>query len=49
MRRCLIAQRGPNIGRLYELSAAECTIGSGPDNHVWLDDPLAGRYHAVIR
>ena len=45
----LIMQRGPEIGRCYELTGAEYTIGRGPDNHLVLDDELVARYHAVIR
>jgi predicted secreted protein len=42
-------QRGPEIGRSYELTGAEYTIGRGPDNDLVLDDGLVARYHAAIR
>jgi predicted component of type VI protein secretion system len=45
----LVVQRGPEIGRCYELSGADYTIGRGPDNDLVLDDGLVARYHAVIR
>src|SRR5579885_975133 len=45
----LIVQRGPVIGRRYDLTASQYTIGRGPDNDLVLDDALVSRYHAVIR
>src|SRR5689334_20484507 len=42
-------QRGPEIGRCYELSGADYTIGRGPDNDLVVDDGLVARYHAVIQ
>src|SRR4051812_47983755 len=45
----LITQRGPEIGRRYDLSSAQFTIGRGQDNDLVLGDGLVSRYHAVIR
>src|SRR5947209_6139507 len=42
-------QRGPEIGRCYELTGADYTIGRGRDKDLVLDDGLVSRYHAVIR
>jgi len=42
-------QRGPEIGRCYELTGAEYTIGRRPDNDLVLDDERVAGYHAVIR
>jgi len=45
----LITQRGPEIGRRYELTEAQFTIGRGQDNDLVLPDALVSRYHAVLR
>src|SRR5215204_147441 len=45
----MIMQRGPEIGRCYELTGAEYTIGRRPDNDLVLEDELLAGYHAVIR
>jgi predicted component of type VI protein secretion system len=45
----LITQRGPEIGRRYDLAAAQFTIGRGTDNDLVLGDAMVSRYHAVIR
>src|SRR5262245_60216836 len=45
----LITQRGPEIGRRYDLSSSQFTIGRGQDNDLVLGDGLVSRYHAVIR
>jgi predicted component of type VI protein secretion system len=45
----LITQRGPEIGRRYDLTNAQFTIGRGQDNDLVLGDGLVSRYHAVIR
>ena len=43
----LITQRGPEIGRRYELTELQFTIGRGQDNDLVLVDALVSRYHAV--
>ncbi|MBX5492917.1 MAG: FHA domain-containing protein [Chloroflexi bacterium] len=45
----LITQRGPEIGRRYDLVSPQFTIGRGTDNDLVLGDALVSRYHAVIR
>lgn len=45
----LITQRGPEIGRRYELTELQFTIGRGQDNDLVLADALVSRYHAVLR
>jgi predicted component of type VI protein secretion system len=45
----LITQRGPEIGRRYELTGGQFTIGRGTDNDLVLPDGLVSRYHGVIR
>ena len=45
----LIAQRGEEIGRRYDLDAAQLTIGRGADNDLVLNDPMVSRYHAVVK
>ncbi len=45
----LIMQRGPEIGRRYDLTSSQFTIGRGSDNDLVLVDALVSRYHAVIR
>jgi len=45
----LIAQRGPAIGRRYDLTTPQFTIGRGEDNDLVLNDAMVSRYHAVIR
>ena len=45
----LITQRGPEIGRRYELTEVQFTIGRGQDNDLVLSDALVSRYHAVLR
>jgi hypothetical protein len=45
----LITQRGPEIGRRYDLTSPQVTIGRGSDNDLVLGDALVSRYHAVIR
>jgi predicted component of type VI protein secretion system len=45
----LITQRGPEIGRRYDLTSSQFTIGRGTDNDLVLGDALVSRYHAVIR
>jgi len=44
-----IVQRGPEIGRRYELQNAVITIGRSEDNDISFDDPYMSRYHAVIK
>ncbi len=45
----LVTQRGPEIGRRFELTDAQFSIGRGQDNDLMLSDALVSRYHAVIR
>ncbi len=45
----LIAQRGEEIGRRYDLDAAQLTVGRGADNDMVLNDPMVSRYHAVVK
>lgn len=45
----LIVQRGPEIGRRYDLDADMTTLGRSSDNDIELDDPYVSRYHAVIK
>lgn len=45
----LIAQRGAEIGRRFDIAAAQFTIGRGSDNELVLSDALVSRYHGVIR
>jgi predicted component of type VI protein secretion system len=45
----LIMQRGPEIGRRYDITSSQFTIGRGSDNDLVLGDALVSRYHAVIR
>jgi DNA segregation ATPase FtsK/SpoIIIE, S-DNA-T family len=44
----LVTQRGPEIGRRYELGRERFTVGRGHDNDLVLPDRLVSRYHAVI-
>jgi len=44
----LVTQRGPEIGRRYELGRARFTVGRGHDNDLVLPDRLVSRYHAVL-
>ena len=45
----LITQRGPEIGRRYDLNNTQFTMGRGHDNDLVLGDAQVSRYHAVIR
>lgn len=45
----LIVQRGPEIGKRYDLKNAVTTIGRSDDNDIAFDDPYISRYHAVIK
>jgi len=45
----MIVQRGPEIGKRYELNKTTITLGRGDDNDIKLEDPYVSRYHAVIR
>ncbi len=45
----LIVQRGPEIGRRYDLDEEMTTLGRSSDNDIELDDPYVSRYHAVIK
>lgn len=45
----LIVQRGPEIGRRYNLNESLTTIGRSADNDIELDDPYVSRYHAAIK
>ncbi len=44
-----IVQRGPEIGKRYNLEGKEVTIGRSEDNDISFDDPFMSRYHAVIK
>ena len=44
----LVTQRGPEIGRRYELARARFTVGRGRANDLVLPDRLVSRYHAVL-
>src|SRR5690349_16345757 len=45
----LIVQRGPEIGKRYELNGPVTTIGRSDDNDLMFDDPYISRYHAVLK
>lgn len=45
----LIAQRGEDIGRRYDLNMNQLTVGRGSDNDMVLNDPMVSRYHAVVK
>ena len=45
----LIAQRGEDIGRRYDLDLTQLTVGRGSDNDMVLNDPMVSRYHAVVK
>lgn len=45
----LIVQRGPEIGKRYDLQGAIITIGRSDDNDITFDDPYISRYHAVVK
>jgi hypothetical protein len=44
-----IVQRGPEIGKRYDLKGTITTIGRSDDNDLIFDDPYISRYHAVIK
>jgi Inner membrane component of T3SS, cytoplasmic domain len=49
MARYLIVQRGPEIGKRYDLKNNVITVGRSDDNDIMLDDPYVSRYHAVFK
>jgi FHA domain len=49
MARYLIVQRGPEIGKRYDLKGNVITVGRSDDNDMMLDDPYVSRYHAVFK
>jgi ABC transport system ATP-binding/permease protein len=44
----LVAEGGPYDGRVFEVSAAELSVGRAVDNDIVLDDPSLSRKHAKI-
>lgn len=49
MARYLIVQRGPEIGKRYDLKGNVVTVGRSDDNDIMLDDQYVSRYHAVFK